>query len=55
MLGLWLAIGNAVGSTVILPALHGPDPTSTVGAEIVYASSSRHSVTARFRSWTPMT
>ena len=37
MLGLWLAIGNAVGSTVILPALHGPDPTSTVGAEIVYA------------------
>ena len=37
MLGLWLAIGNAIGSTVILPALHGPDPTSTVGAEIVYA------------------
>ena len=23
-----------IGSTVILPVLHGPDPTSTVGAEI---------------------
>ena len=37
MLGLWLVIGNALGGTVVLPALYGADPTSKVGAEIVYA------------------
>ncbi len=32
-----LAIGHALGSTVVLPRLDGPDPASRVGGEIVYA------------------
>jgi len=37
MLGLWLVIESALAGTVVLPSLHADDPTSKVGAEIVYA------------------